>query len=98
MAKATGSEPGNFKIVWNSAGRTAQCPSDPKYPRGIHIDGRIDKAEPSCFVKLPYPAECVGGYRATCNICGLVIGITAAGRPDDPKSFEITCNLHGTKQ
>jgi hypothetical protein len=98
MAIGSTSEPGKFTVVWSSTGQKAQKPSDQRYPRGVHIDGRMNKEDPSCIVKLPYPSPCVGAYKATCEICGLVIGITAAGRRDDPKSFEITCNLHGVKQ
>lgn len=96
--KSNLSEQGDFKIEWIGTGQKAECPSNPKYPKGTHIDGRIDPKDPSCYVKLPYPSPCVGGYKATCNICGLIIGVTAAGRKDDPNGFEITCNLHGTKQ
>lgn len=92
------SEPGDFTIEWRGTGQKAQCAPNPAHPKGVHIDGRMDKREPACMVKLPYPAPCIGGYKATCKVCGLVIGLTAAGRPDDPKSFEINCNLHPVKQ
>jgi hypothetical protein len=40
--------------------------------------------KPSCQAALPYPAEERLVWVVTCKVCGLKVGVTAAGRPDDP--------------
>jgi hypothetical protein len=48
-----------------------------------------------CFVKLPYPAVRVGMWRVACETCGVSVVVTAAGRPDDPRSVRIPCQKLG---
>lgn len=79
---------GEITITWLSRNRKAQVPPNPNYPDGIDIDsGR----RPACRVELPYPAECVGLHYVACNDCKSNMMITAAGRPDDPKSVMLPC-------
>jgi hypothetical protein len=42
---------------------------------------------------LPYPAKRIGHYRIECELCGLRVACTTAGRPDDPRSIRIACKL-----
>jgi len=77
-------------IVFRPSGRgKAQCAPNPDYPNGIAIV--VAEHEPSCKVDIPYPAPECGLFLITCNICSLKIGITAAGRPDDPISVVLPC-------
>ena len=67
----------------------AQCAPDPAYPDGIDLDVSLGAA--SCKVDLPYPAPECGHFIVRCGLCGFSAAITAAGRPDDPKSVTIPC-------
>jgi hypothetical protein len=77
-------------ITWQDAGREPQCAPNPLYPKGIDVD-LSTAGEPACKVDLPYPAKRVGGYVVTCSRCGICVGTTTAGRPDDPRSINIPC-------
>lgn len=80
----------NPRIVFKPSGRgKAQCPPNPQYPDGIAIDGA--GAGPACKVSLPYPAPECGMWMVECDECPLTIGISAAGRADDPISVRIAC-------
>ena len=80
----------SMKIEWKDSGREPQCPSDPIYPDGTNI--RLAEYDaPTCVVDLPYPAPRCGVWLLTCEICGLATAVTAAGRPDDPRSVEVPC-------
>jgi hypothetical protein len=81
-----------LSVVWRDAGREPQCAPNPDYPDGIDVDGSMG-AERTCSVDLPYPAKRCGTYIVRCSICGLSVGVTTAGRPDDPRSVKIPCNL-----
>jgi hypothetical protein len=80
----------NIKIVWIDRGREPQCPSDPAYPDGKHVDlsGGLKKA---CAADLPYPAARCGYYTVQCRTCGFSVIITTAGRLDDPRSVKLPC-------
>jgi hypothetical protein len=83
--------PDSKKIKFIPSGRgKAQCPPNPAYPSGIHV-GAAEGTTESCFVKLPYPAPECGWFEVECLRCQRVVVITAAGRPDDPVSFEMPC-------
>ena len=74
----------------------ARCEPNPDYPNGIDsIDIALGGA--SCKVELPYPAPECGYFVVRCKLCGFSAAITAAGRPDDPKSVTIPCQLTGGK-
>lgn len=78
-----------FQIEWIDREREPQCPPDQRYPHGKDIDASFGL--PNCLAELPYPAKRCGIYRVECLRCGISIGITTAGRPDDPKSVRIPC-------
>lgn len=79
-----------MKIEWIDRGREPQCPPDPAYPNGKDID-MCEGDFPTCRVELPYPARRCGVYIIECEKCGVRVGVTTAGRPDDPRSVEIAC-------
>jgi hypothetical protein len=81
-----------MKIKWISRYRKAQCKPDPAFPKGKDIDTGM---RPACRVDLPYPAQCVGMHYVECEECGTNCLITAAGRPDDPKSLMLPCEGKG---
>ncbi len=77
-------------VTWHPDGRTAQHPPNPAYPDGCHVDFS-EHATPSCTVLLPYPAEACGIHRIACETCALYLGVTAAGRVDDPRAVTLPC-------
>ncbi len=85
----------SFDVEWRDAGREPQVAPNPDYPLGKDID-LADPGGPACKESLPYPARRCGVYIVECNICGRKIGLTTAGRPDDPRSIRIPCNLKGS--
>lgn len=79
-----------MKIEWNDAGREPRIAPNPDYPNGKDIDAS-DGAAKTCFTELPYPARRCGHYIIECETCGLRVGLTTAGRPDDPRSIKVAC-------
>lgn len=79
-----------FKIEWIDHGREPQCAPDPAYPFGKDIDAGVKVA---CKAVLPYPAKRCGLYIVECETCGTRVAITTAGRPDDPRSVAIPCEI-----
>lgn len=69
----------------------AQCAPDPDYPHGKAID--FCEGRTHCNVTLQYPAPECGHFLIQCNLCKVSIAITAAGRPDDPTSITLPCDL-----
>lgn len=67
-----------------------QCPSNPDYPEGIDVQSAALGVR-SCKVDLPYPAPERLVWMVTCKRCGYRSAITAAGRPDDPRSVTLPC-------
>jgi hypothetical protein len=85
---------GSFKIHWQDRGREPKCDPNPDYPSGVDIDASWGAAH-TCQTPLPYPAARCGTYIVECAICGVRVGCTTAGRPDDPRSIKIACKeLH----
>lgn len=84
----------SFDIEWRDYGREPQHPSNPAYPLGIDLDAAAG-TEHACKESLPYPARRCGVYVVTCNLCMLRVGITTAGRPDDPRSIRLPCRFEG---
>ncbi len=79
-----------FNIAFKPSGRgKARCQPDQNYPNGIDIV--MTEEGPFCKVFLPYPAPECGHYAISCNLCGIKVAVTTAGRPDDPKSVTIPC-------
>ena len=88
---------GDFKVIWVDREREPRCPPNPDYPDGKDVDAS-DGAKHTCKCTLPYPAKRCGIYIVECKICGIRVGVTTAGRPDDPRSVIIACNLEGKVQ
>lgn len=84
-----------LQVEWHDLGRAPQCPPNPDYPEGIDID-LAAPGRPVCETALPYPAKRCGFYVVTCSLCGLKVGVTTAGRPDDPRSVKVACMTKGT--
>ena len=78
-----------MKIEWIDHGREPQCKPDPAFTKGKDLD--VTNGAPSCFTELPYPARRCGLYIVECEACGLRVGVTTAGRSDDPKSVKLAC-------
>ena len=76
------------RITFASQNRPPRCQPNPDFPDGIDLD---PGERPACKVDLPYPAKCIGTWIIECNECNSMIGVTAAGRPDDPKSVMFPC-------
>ena len=81
-----------MKIEWIDQHREPKCAPDPRFPKGKDMDVSSG-AKATCTVDLPYPAKRCGLYVVECETCGQQIGVTTAGRPDDPKSVKIACHL-----
>lgn len=77
-------------VTWLDLNREPQVAPNPDFPKGKDIvlahPGRA-----RCKVELPYPAKRCGIYMVRCFTCGLVVGVTTAGRPDDPRSVTLEC-------
>lgn len=80
----------DFSVNFLSHNRKAKCAPNPAYPDGMDADLAGD-AKLACLAELPYPAECCGVWIVECETCGLRVGITAAGRPDDPRTAKLPC-------
>lgn len=78
-------------VTWIDHGREPKCAPDPRYPDGIDIDATLGHAVPSCRVELQHPTPRCGAYSVHCKVCGLIVLITTAGRPDDPRSVKLPC-------
>ncbi len=81
-----------IEVNWIDRGREPQCPPDPAYPKGIDLDCS-GGARVTCKTDLPYPAKRCGYFVVGCATCGQKIIITTAGRPDDPRSVKMACQL-----
>ena len=83
-----------FEVEWHDSGREPQCQPDPRYPNGIDVVLPFAQAGAQhCIAPLPYPARRCGHYEVVCKLCGSSLGLTTAGRPDDPKSVTVQCRL-----
>lgn len=82
-------------VEWVSKNRKAKCHPNPSYPHGIDLDihGDVEK----CHVTIPYPASECGTWIIRCEACDLTVGVTAAGRPDDPRSYKMPCKINNKK-
>lgn len=81
---------GRFSVEWIDHQREPQCPPNPDYPEGIDVDASLG-AEATCTASLPYPAPRCGLYVVCCKLCGFSLGMTTAGRSDDPRSVKVPC-------
>ena len=79
-----------FTVEWIDGNREPQVAPSPDFPEGKDVD--LSAGEPQiCTVELPYPAKRCGLYVISCQTCGIVIGVTTAGRADDPRRVTIPC-------
>lgn len=83
-----------LKAKWIDSGLSPQHAPDPRFPNGIAIPA-LHPDEANCSMQLPYPARRVGYYLVECQRCRLTVLVTTAGRPDDPRSVALNCNLRG---
>lgn len=83
-----------LEATWIDGGQEPQCRPNPNYPNGIDVDAS-QGASRTCRIDLPYPAKRCGAYLVTCDVCDLSVGVTTAGRPDDPRSVKVACNVGG---
>lgn len=81
-----------FDIKWHDLGREPQSPPNPKYPDGVHVVAARGAGH-ACRAELPYPAARCGYYTVKCKTCGMSAIATTAGRPDDPRSLTVSCEL-----
>lgn len=82
---------GKIVVAWEGTGRRPQDAPNPAYPLGLDLD--VAAGQKSCRTNLPYPAESVGHYVVHCQTCGRILVVTAASRPDDPRSVRIPCKI-----
>jgi hypothetical protein len=81
---------GQMKITWIDDKREPRAKPNPLYPDGIDLDISAGKQK-TCSTPLPYPARRCGHYLVICEMCGLRVIVTTAGRPDDPRSLKLAC-------
>jgi hypothetical protein len=81
-------------VTWLTHHRKARNAPDPAFPQGIDVlsvpDPGCDGAR-TCRTELPWPAPECGLHIVKCSVCQLSIAVTAAGRPDDPRSITVFC-------
>lgn len=82
-----------FAVEWIDRRREPQCQPDPAYPTGKDVMAVYPGEDQfgTCKIELPYPAKRCGVYAVRCARCGMSIGVTTAGRPDDPRSVTVAC-------
>jgi hypothetical protein len=78
-----------YSIDWIDYGRKATVPPNPGFPKGRDVD--LSRGAPaSCYFELPMVDGC-GCMVVQCMECGYRIGLTMAGRADDPRSVKVPC-------
>lgn len=82
-----------MKVKFIDHKREPKCAPNPKYPNGMDVD-LSDGAKATCKTNIPYPAPRCGIMVVECEKCGLKVGLTVAGRIDDPKSVTLACWAH----
>ena len=81
-----------FVTQWVDRGREPQNPPNPAFPDGIDVDlSDIQNKDETCLVKLAYPAKRCGLWWVKCEVCGMSVILTTAGRRDDPRSVRLAC-------
>src|SRR5258708_891822 len=72
--------------------REPRCQPNPEFPNGMDVDFS-EGASKTCFSEIPYPAPRCGIMRVYCSQCGISLGLTVAGRVDDPRSIRMPCYI-----
>lgn len=80
-----------LRVEWIDGLREPRNAPNPAYPNGIDLDMSIGSTRPSCFTELPYPTKRCGSFIIRCDVCGLIVGVSTAGRADDPRSLKVNC-------
>lgn len=80
-----------LKVTWIDRGLSPRNPPDPNYPDGLDVEMLADPLGKICSTPLPYPAKRIGFYVIECDVCGLRVMLTTAGRADDPRSVRVNC-------
>lgn len=83
-----------LKTTFITDGSAPHCAPNPAHPNGLDADASRGAAK-TCTTALQYPAPSRGLHIIECSECGLKLGATAAGRPDDPKSIKVACRVAG---
>lgn len=85
-------------VTWHQRGGRPKEPPNPAFPKGVDLD-LTNGAKIACLVNLPYPParKRLGLLTVRCDACGRTVAITTAGRPDDPRSVKLACNLQPEK-
>lgn len=81
-----------LKVKWVDSGFWATLDPNPDHLKGIDMDVSRGSSV-TCETKLPYPAQRCGFYEVTCEVCGLRVAVTTAGRADDPRSVKVACKI-----
>jgi len=79
-----------LSVQWLDSGREPECQPNPAYPDGCDLDASKG-ALLACTIELPYPARRCGVYVVRCRRCDHSVGVTTAGRLDDPRSLTLPC-------
>ena len=84
----------HFDIRWLDRGGPPKVAPNPAFPDGVDVDAS-EGAKLTCLVPLPYPTgkANVGTWMIACTLCRLRVGVTAASRPDDPRSVKLACKI-----
>jgi hypothetical protein len=94
--KPVGGATHSIEFVASGRGK-AGCAPNPEFPDGIAVD--VSNGVPAtCIVALPYPAPECGHFVVQCRFCKFRVALTAAGRPDDPTSITIPCQMTDSKE
>ncbi len=80
------------RVTFLGTGQQPTGKADLRYPNGIAPDISGGAAS-SCAVDLPYPAPECGTHVIECHVCGIRVGVSAAGRADDRRRVTIACKL-----
>ncbi len=79
-----------LEVSFIDGGREPKCHPNQEFPHGMDVDFSKGAAK-SCYADIPYPAPRCGIMKVYCTQCGITLGLTVAGRIDDPRSIKMPC-------
>jgi hypothetical protein len=82
-----------FVVHFIDSGRSPQCKADPKFPEGKDVVLAEDDAAGKCCRNVPYPAPRCGMYLVECEVCEFSALVHVDGRPDDPRTVTMPCQV-----